>query len=214
MRSRSAAALAASALVAAFPGAAALAADPPSLRTTYPCYSSGESVLLTGSGFTPDGEVALSLSGQQLTTLDADTDGGFSLRLQAPDALFGTTSLRFTATDRAQPRLSDHATLRIADSDVLVTPMAGTPEQPRRIRAWGFFGSHAFYAHVKRRGARRARNIYLGTPRGPCGVLDVERRLFRRTPRQGAYVLQFDALRRYYPNLESSVTYRLDVLGP
>jgi hypothetical protein len=171
-------------------------------------------VLLTGSGFTPHGRVALSLSGQQLTTLDTDLDGGFTMRVRTPRPFFGMTRMRFIATDRAQPALTDHATVRIADTDVIVTPEVGGPLRLRRIRAWGYFGVDAVYAHVKRRGAPRARNVRLGRPRGACGVLDVRRRLFKRVPRPGAYTLQFDALRRYYPNVESSVSYSVGVFGP
>jgi hypothetical protein len=218
VRLRSAAALAVSAALAAVPSTASAAAEspPPSatLDTSYPCYASGESVLLSGAGFTPQGRVTLSASGQQLTTIDADPDGSFTVRVQTPGAFFGTTRLRFTATDRAQPGLSDSATVRIADTDVVVTPEVGSPSRPRRIRAWGFFGSDVVYAHVKRRGAARARNIRLGKPRGACGVLDTQRRLFPHSPRPGAYTLQFDSLRRYYPNIASSVSYYVGVFSP
>lgn len=214
MRPRSAAALAVSAVLAATASTASGAPPPAALDTSYPCYSSGESVLLSGSGFTPQGDVSLSVSGQQLTTLEADLEGGLTMRVQTPAALFGTTRMRFTATDRTQPKLSDDATVRISDADVLVTPEIGTPSQLRRIRAWGFFGAAAVYAHVKRRGAEHARNVRLGAPRGACGRLDVQRRLFPRDPRPGAYTLQFDTLRRYYPNLDSSVSYSLGVFSP
>lgn len=215
MRPRSAAALAVSAALAAVPSTASAAESPPAtLDTSYPCYASGESVLLSGSGFTPQGRVTLSASGQQLTTVEADPDGSFTVRVQTPGAFFGTTRLRFTATDRTQPGLSDGATVRIADTDVVVTPEIGSPRQLRRIRAWGFFGSDAVYAHVKRRGAARARNVRLGAPRGACGVLDTRRRLFPHSPRPGAYTLQFDSLRRYYPNLASSVSYYVGVFSP
>ena len=214
MRPRSAAALAVSAVLAAVPATASGAPQPAALDTSYPCYSSGESVLLSGSGFTPGGRVTLSASGQQLTTIEADLDGGFTVRVQAPDALFGTVHLRFTATDRAAPTLTDHATVRIADTDVVVTPEIGGPSELRRIRGWGFFGAEAVYAHVKRHGAARARNIRLGSPRGACGTLNIQRRLFRNEPRPGAYTLQFDTLRRYYPNLDSSVSYSLGVFSP
>jgi hypothetical protein len=170
--------------------------------------------MLRGSGFTPWGTVALSVGGQQVATIDADLDGAFAVRVRAPAPFFGTTRLRFTATDRAQRTLTDHATVRISDTDVVVTPEIGGPRQLRRIRAWGFFGVDAVYAHVKRRGAKRARNIRLGTPRGPCGVLSVKRRIFRHTPRPGSYTLQFDALRRYYRNVDSSVSYSVGVFGP
>jgi hypothetical protein len=213
VRLRSAVALAVSAVLAAGASSAAAAAPQAVLGTSYPCYGSGESVMLEGRGFTPQGPVALSVSGQQLTTLSTDPDGAFSARMEAPEALFGTVRLRFTAADARQPALRAAATVRIADTDVVVTPQVGAPARLRRIRAWGFFGAPAVYAHVKRHGARRARNIRLGKPRGACGRLDIRRRLFRAGVRPGAYTLQFDALRRYYPNLEPSVSYFVGIFG-
>jgi len=171
-------------------------------------------MLLSGSGFTPQAEVALSASGQQLATVGTDPDGGFTARVQAPGAFFGTTLLRFTATDGTHRTLRAGTTVRIATTDVVVTPTIGGPARVRRIRAWGFFDARAVYAHVKRRGARRARNIRLGTPSGACGRLDIQRRLFSAGVRPGAYTLQFDTLRRYYPNLESGVSYFVAIFGP
>lgn len=207
MRLRSAVALAVSAALATVVAGAATAAAAPTLRTTYPCYGSGESVLINGAGFTPQGEVAISLSGQQLATLTTDPDGAFSARLEAPAGLFGTLRMRLRASDRTRPGLRAGATIRIADTDVLVTPAVGAPARVRRIRAWGFFGAQAVYAHLKRRGSPGVRNIRLGSPRGACGGLEVKRRLFPTGVRPGAYTLQFDALRRYYPNLDPSVSY-------
>jgi hypothetical protein len=213
---RSAAALALSiAAIAAAPCGPAAAQSPasePALSASYPCYGGGESVLLSGSGFTPAGRVTLSASGQQLTTLGTDPDGAFTVRIEAPE-VFGVARLRFSATDRGRPTLSAATTVRIAATDVLVTPAGGPPNTLRRIRAWGFMDVRAVYAHVKRPG-RRARNIRLGAPRGPCGVLDVKRRLFRSAPRAGVYELQFDSARRYIRDLEPSVGYLLAVFRP
>jgi uncharacterized membrane protein len=214
VRIRSAAALALSVAVAAGAAPPSAAAHAAALDTDYPCYADGENVLLAGSGFTPGGSVALSVGGQQLTTVGADPEGGFTVRVEAPIALLGVTRLRFTATDRARLSTRASTVVRIAATDVLVTPAGGSPSLPRRIRAWGFIESGAVYAHVKRRGHRRARNIRLGAPRGACGVLDVERRLFRRLARPGVYTLQFDAFRRYIPNLAPSVRYFVAVLRP
>ena len=214
MRLRSAVALAISAVVLAATASSASAASAPTLTASYPCYGSGESLLLSGSGFTPQEAVALSVSGQQLATIGTDPDGGFTARVQAPDALFGTILLRFSAADRTQPGLRARTTVRIATTDVVVTPAVASPSRLRRIRAWGFFDARAVYAHVKRRGARRARNIRLGAPNGACGRLDVQRRLFPHGVRPGAYTLQFDTLRRYYPRLDSGIDYVVAIFGP
>jgi hypothetical protein len=211
VRLRSAVALA---VLATLATTASSASGAPTLDASYPCYGNGESLLLSGSGFTPQQSVALSVSGQQLATVGTDPDGGFTARVAAPGALFGTILLRFSAADRAQPGVRAGTTVRIATTDVVVTPAIGSPSRLRRIRAWGFFEAHAVYAHVKRHGARRARNIRLGAPRGACGRLDVQRRLFPSGVRPGAYTLQFDTLRRYYPNLDAGVSYTVAVFGP
>lgn len=213
MRLRRAVALAVSAVLATAIGSASAAAEPV-LETSYPCYGSGESLMLNGSGFTPQGPVTLSVLGQQLATVTADLDGAFSARIEAPGTLFGMLYLRFTAIDRTERSLRAGTTVRIADTDVLVTPAGGGPARLRRIQAWGFFGASAVYAHIKRHGARRARNIRLAVPRGACGTLDVRRRLFRHGVRPGAYTLQFDSLRRYHAGLQPSVRYSVGVFGP
>jgi len=214
VRLRSAVALAVLATLGTTAGGASADTPEPHLSASYPCYGSGESLLLSGSGFTPQAQVALSVSGQQLATVGTDPDGGFTARVQSPGGLFGTILLRFTAVDSARRSLRAATTVRIATTDVVVTPTIGGPARLRRIRAWGFFDARAVYAHVKRHGARRARNIRLGTPRGACGRLDVERRLFSSGVRPGAYTLQFDTLRRYYPNLEAGVSYVVAIFGP
>jgi hypothetical protein len=213
VRLRSAVALAVLATLGIAAHGASAQAPEPRLSASYPCYGSGESLLLSGSGFTPQQSVALSVSGQQLATVGTDPDGGFTARVQAPGALFGTLLLRFSAADRARPSLRAGTTVRIADTDVLVTPAIGSPSRLRRIQAWGFFDARGVYAHIKRHGARRARNIRLGTPRGACGLIDVRRRLFPRGVQPGTYTLQFDTLRRYYPRLQSSVSYLVGVFG-
>jgi hypothetical protein len=189
-------------------------APTPRLSASYPCYGSDESLLLSGSGFTPQGTISLSVSGQQLATVGVDPDGGFTARVQSPGSFFGTTRMRFSAVDGTRRSLRAATTVRIASTDVVVTPAVAGPARVRRIRAWGFFDAPAVYAHVKRHGARRARNLRLGTPRGACGRLDVQRRLFSAGVRPGAYTLQFDTLRRYYPNLDSGVSYVVAIFGP
>jgi hypothetical protein len=214
VRLRSAVALAILATLGTGAGSASAEALAPQLSAGYPCYGSGESLLLSGSGFTPREVVALSVSGQQLGTVGTDPDGGFTARVQAPTGLVGTILLPFSATDQAQPDVRADTTVRIVTTDVIVTPAVGSPSRLRRIRAWGFFDARPIYAHVKRRGARHARNIRLGTPSGACGRLDTRRRLFPNDVRPGTYTLQFDTLRHYYPNLASSVTYSVGVFGP
>lgn len=203
MGTRSAVALVVLAVLASAAPSTARAA---SLSADRSCYSGKESMVLSGSGFTPDGDVVLRASGELLGTTVADSDGGISVRVVAP-RVFGVERLRFVARDRADTSLTATTRVRIAATDVLLTPALSAPRRPSRIRAWGFIDVAAVYAHVRRGTRGRVRNIRLGVPRGPCGVLDVTRRLLRREARPGLYTVQFDALRRYVPGIEPSVAY-------
>ena len=115
LRSAVAPAVLATLLVAVAVPAAAQAQ--PRLSASYPCYGNDESLLLNGSGFTPQGAVALSVSGQQLATVGADPDGSFTARVQSPGSFFGTTRMRFSASARIAKTSVKYNTLRCAHAD-------------------------------------------------------------------------------------------------
>lgn len=173
------------------------------------CYRAGQVITLTGYGFTPDGDVALSAEGQQLGIGLADYDGIFSASLRAPSIPFAALGLRFTATD--QTYLLNRATtvVRLTSLGVLVTPPTGDPARVRRIRARGFFGGRALYAHIRR--GDRARTMRVGRLRGACRTLNVKRRLFPRTVDPGSYTLRFDTNRRPAQPAGPSVTYAVRI---
>jgi hypothetical protein len=173
------------------------------------CYGPNQVISLTGYGFTPDGDVALSADGQQLGLGIADYDGLFSASLRAPALPFATLPLRFTATDQTYLLNRASTTVRLTSLGVRVTPRTGVPSRPRRIRARGFFNGRTLYAHVRHAG--RTRNVRLGNLRGACRQLDVTRRLFRPGVRAGAYTLHFDTSRRYFPAAGSRVTYAVTI---
>jgi hypothetical protein len=173
------------------------------------CYGPNQVISLTGYGFTPDGDVALSTDGQQLGIGIADYDGVFSAELRAPRLPFATFPLRFTATDRTYLLNRASTSIRLTSLGVAVTPATGSPARPRRIRARGFFNGGTLYAHVRHSG--NTRNVRIGDLHGPCRRLDVTRRLFRGGVRAGAYTLHFDTSRRYYPSTRSRVSYSVRI---
>jgi len=173
------------------------------------CYGPSQVISLTGYGFTPDGDVALSADGQQLGIGIADYDGLFSASVRAPALPFASLPLRFTATDQTYLLNRASAMVRLTSLGVRVTPTTGVPSRPRRIRARGFFNGQALYAHIRHAG--NTRNVRLGSLRGACGRLDVTRRLFRPGVRPGAYTLHFDTSRRYFPGAGSRVTYAVTI---
>jgi len=156
------------------------------------------------------GDVLLRLEGVPLGTVDTDPDGAFTVRATLPRVLV-EADFRFSATDRVDRSIRERTAVRVTSVGVDVLSIVGLPWHSQHIFARGFIEVPALYAHVRRRGARRARNILLGTPRNPCGTLSVRRSLFPRGARPGSYILQFDANARYIPRVHPSVRYSVSV---
>lgn len=178
------------------------------------CYAPHQMISLSGYGFTPDGDVALSIGGQQLGMGVADYDGLFSAELRAPALPFADVWLDLTATDQTYRLNRASTTVRVTSLGVRVTPTTGEPERPRRIRARGFFGGHTLYAHVRR--GDRVRNVRVGRLTGSCRRIDTTRRLFPRGVDPGAYKLSFDTNRRFEPGVgrAARITYAVNIAAP
>ncbi|HYJ00042.1 MAG TPA: hypothetical protein VEX36_10250 [Thermoleophilaceae bacterium] len=173
------------------------------------CYGARQVISLTGHGFTPDGDVSLSIEGQQVGMGIADYDGVFSATMRAPAIPFAVVSLRFTATDQTYRLNRATATVRLASLGVVVTPRTGDPSRTRRIRARGFFGGDVLYAHVRR--GDRTRDVRLGALGGPCRSLDVRRRLFPPGVDTGRYTLRFDTNPDSSARAGRNVTYAVTI---
>jgi hypothetical protein len=199
-------------LVAVAAAPATAMAHSVTLAPDRPCYGPRQEINLAGSGFTPDGDVALSVEGQQVGIGVADYDGVFTASMSAPAIPLAQLTLRFTATDQSHLANRASAAVRLASLDVIVTPPTGDPTRVRRIRAHGFFGGEALYAHVRR--GDRTRSVLLGALSGPCGSLDVRRRLFPRSVGKGKYTLRFDTNPVSTTRRGRSVTYSVTIAGP
>jgi hypothetical protein len=186
---------------AALPSLAALALAVPAaapaatLSVDKPCYGAGERVQFSGGGYTPDGSVALSVSGQQLGLGSANSVGEFAASLGAPEIDGRQRTDVFTATDQANLSLTASVPVLLTSLSVKVIPKNGDPSGLKRIVARGFTTGTTLYAHVRRGKSRR--NVRIGRLRGACKTLDVRRRLFSRDAKPGVYQVQFDAKRKY-----------------
>ncbi len=179
------------------------------LEADRPCYAPGETVSLTGYGFTPDGDVGLSAGGMQLGFGIADYDGLFRATMRAPRLPFPQVGLRFTATDQTYRLNRASAEIQLTSHGVRVTPTTGDPTHPRRIRARGFFGGRALYAHVRR--GDRVRSLRVGRLTGACRRIDATRRLFPPGADPGAYKLDFDTNRRFLGEADRQISYAVKV---
>ena len=177
-----------------------------------PCYGSGQSVNLLGTGFTPgitDG-VVITRDGESIGSLSTDANGAFngSLRLGQRN---GRRTSTYTATDTSTPTLSALAQITVSETDVGLRPKSGAPGRRVRIKAVGFTanGGKRLWAHVTRN--NRTRHLRIGKLKGACKSLTKKRRLLPRGAPVGVYVVQFDAFRKYRERRAQSVGFTITV---
>jgi hypothetical protein len=170
-------------------GAATIAAAP-----ARPCYGAGEPIALTGSGYTPNGQVTITSDGAPLGTDEVEADGSFLGELTVGLAS-GEKIKTYGAQDQSNPANSATVQLRISALTLTLRPRRGRPDRRFRIRAKGFTTGENLYAHVVRRRSRRT--VKLGRLKGDCHELSTRRRLFPRSVARGTYRVQFDTRRKY-----------------
>jgi hypothetical protein len=212
------------AVVAAFAAIAPAAAlaqggQSPTLTFDQPCYSPGDQMAYSGSGYTPGGPIQMlftSFSTQVNGSYDtaADAAGAISGTIDTPDpdlflgdaefsGTMGVSANDRTRIDAGAPPDQQFAgsTFTLSRFEVQVDqPNGRAPKarKPMRVIAVGFTNARGrvLYVHY-RRGARVVKTIQLGRLRGDCG--DRSRTLPRALPRgahPGRYQLVFNTSAR------------------
>ena len=192
--------------VPATASAAELMVDP-----ALPCYGSGHTVSLLGTGFSPNlvGGVAVTKDGEGIGSLTTDMTGAFngSLRLGQRN---GRRTSTYTATDTSNPTLTASTQITVSEADVVLRPKSGSPGRRVRINAVGFTaGGQRLWAHVTRAG--KTRNLPVGKLKGACKRITKKRRLLSRSAKVGVYIVQFDAFRGYRARRAQSVGFTITV---
>jgi hypothetical protein len=193
--------------VPAAASAAELTVDP-----QLPCYGSGHSVDLLGTGFSPslDNGIAVTRDGQTIGALDTDATGAFkgALRLGQRN---GRRTSTYTAADTTNPTLTASTQITVSETDVRLRPKSGSPGRRVRINAVGFTtnGGERLWAHVTRNG--KTRHLRIGKLKGACKSLTKKRRLLRRGAPVGVYTVQFDAFKEYRRRRAQSVGFTITV---
>lgn len=158
------------------------------------CYSSGESVNLLGSAFSPLGSVSITRDGDPVGSLQTDGAGAFDGVLTLAQSS-GRRTKTYTATDGRDSSLTASAQITVSAVRVGLRPTSGAPGRRLRINAKGFTTGTTLWAHVVR--GRSKRHIKIGRLRGACGNLIARRSLLRPGAALGVYTIQFDTFRRY-----------------
>ena len=191
--------------------AACLAAAAPASAATMnvepkrSCHSSGETVQLTGSGFSPNGKVSVARDGTTLTPLLNSSPAGDFLGELELYLRTGKADRTYTATDAADPAVKATRRMLVIAPSVTIRPADLDVGLRARIGARGFATGPVLYAHIlrtadsdgKRLTKQKARNLRIGRLKGRCGKLLVRKRLFSKRAPLGDYTVQFDTFRRY-----------------
>jgi hypothetical protein len=185
------------------------AASAASLSVSKSCYGPQEKVSFSGGGYTANGQVSLSVGGQQLGVTNANQVGEIAVSLPAPSIKGKQRTDLFTATDQTNLALTANAPVRLTSLNVNVTPKNGDPSKSKRIVARGFTGGKTLWAHV-RRGSNK-RNVKIGKLKGACKTLDVKRKIFLPNAVPGVYSVQFDSKRKYSSKTTPQVAFLVTV---
>lgn len=196
-------------------GLAAPAAAAPVLQADQECYTPGESMTLTGTGYQPSSAIGLffSLGGRHgrdilglRDPITADSAGNVRVSVPAPDlASSDDTEEDVTATANPQtggppdPTTVGIAQFKLSTWDVLVTPWRqhrGEPGRRVRLHAYGWEPMTTLWAHYLH-GGRTLADVRIGALTGPCGDLSrtIREFPFRPVP-AGSYTIYFSGARR------------------
>ena len=195
-------------LAVALLGASAAEAATLTATGTKDCYRLGDSLTLSGTGYTPGGPVNVTFQGREVGTLTADAAGNISTPLPIGN-LNGVGQRALVATDATNPAITATAQFLGSALVVKVKPKNGAAGRKLRIRASGFTTGKRLYAHILRKGYRR--NAFIGKLKGPCRTLKVRRRVLSAATPKGTYTVQFDTKKRYSKKTKVWYQFRVTV---
>jgi hypothetical protein len=159
-----------------------------------PCYGSGESVNLLGTGFTPLTSANITRNGSLVGALNTDANGAFNGVLTLREYTRRRTRT-YTATDGASSTLTASTQITVSPVVVGLKPATGAPGRLMTITARGFTTGNTLWAHVTR--GKSTRTVKIGRLSGACGGLKTRKRLLPQNAALGVHTIQFDTFRRY-----------------
>jgi hypothetical protein len=198
------------AALAAVAGDAGAANAAPTIATKIPCVANlgiGGAMTLPviGSGFSPNGVVALSTSTasnpapKDLASVRADPNGNIASRVDPPAFRSESTveqSFNLIAIEVANPANTATSTFREVRFGFDASPSTGRPARRVTYTARGFLPGKAVYAHFRFRGRTR-RNVKIGVPAAPCGIASKKMRLLPTKTRFGRWTIYMDQAPAY-----------------
>ena len=176
------------------------------ITSTVPCVASlgigvAPTLRLAGTGFTPNAPVAIRTSSpsnpapKALTTVTANALGAFTTAVDPPAFNADSTldqNFRLLAIDTVNPSNTAESGFRQVRFGFDAKPSTGRPDRRVTYTARGFLpGGGPVYAHF-RHGGKTRRNVRIGLPRSPCGIVSRRMRLLPTETRFGTWTIFMD----------------------
>ena len=159
------------------------------------CYLSGETITLTGNGYTPGSAVQVAIDGTSLGQLAADGAGNIAATIKL-GTMRGAKSHAVTATDTANAANAASLAFLGTTRTVTVKPENARAGRRLQLRGYGFIGIANVFMHVRGPGGYKSDNR-IARPQGPCGTFGVRRRIVSPSADVGNYRVQFDGRKRF-----------------
>ncbi len=162
-----------------------------------PCYGGGDTVLLGGTGFTPNASLLFAF-GQTNSGVRQTVNPGGAFQASLPVPLFTSPAELIspvTAGDGNPANIANMVPVRLSALRGSASPRRARLGQPQRISVRGLTTGRTAYLHLVR--GRRVKTIRLGRLRGACKTVSARKSLFTRRARTGTYRVQIDVHRRY-----------------
>jgi hypothetical protein len=198
------------AALAAAAGDAGAANAAPAIATKIPCVANlgiggALTVPVVGSGFSPNGDVALSTTSassatpKNLANVRADANGNIASRVDPPAFRSHSTmeqSFNLIASEVANPANTAMSTFREVRFGFDASPSTGRPARRVTYTARGFLPGKPVYAHFRFRGKTR-RDVNVGVAGEPCGIASKKMRLLPTKTRFGRWTIYMDQAPTY-----------------
>jgi hypothetical protein len=165
------------------------------------CYLGGETVSLSGSGFTAGASIDVTLDARSLGQLTADAAGNIAAEINL-GTMRGIKTHTLTATDTGNPALTSTASFVGTTLRVTVKPANAKAGRKLRIRGQGLLAADGalagenVYMHVRGPGGYKS-DGRIARLKAPCASFETRKRIVGPNADNGVYRVQFDAVRKF-----------------
>ena len=186
----------------------------PAVKLDFDCYRSGQAATAMISDFDPNTDLSMSVGTHALGATQTDDQGDVSFDFTAPKLAAGKALLKTRLTAQDENGLIAEDVFNVVPLTLFVTPKRAAAKRKVTFSFGGFVERTSIYEHIVYKG-KAIKTTLFGTPRAPCGSLKrTVTQLPLKTPKPGAYTLQFDLEAGYSADARPAVRTSVRVPKP